>query len=108
MELIPSTPPLEGVLILEKRREPKGNKKEANLEESSFRQLDFTPLVTKEAKEPPKPTKSSEIIEDLAEIEKDVLSIAENILKLKRYDADFDIEIDSESELQKYPILEKL
>ena len=37
-----------------------------------------------------------------------MLSIAENILKLKRYDADFDIEVDSESELQKFPIIEKL
>ena len=95
-------------MSLEKRREPKGNKKEPKLEESSFRHLDFTPLDTKKAKEPPKPNKPSEIIEDLTEIEKDVLSIAENILKLKRYDADFDIEIDSELELQKYPILEKL
>ena len=96
-------------MSLEKRREPGGNKKEvADLEESSFRHLDFTPLVIKKPKEPPKPTKPSEIIEDLTEIEKDVLLIAENILKLKRYDSDFDIDIDSESELQKYPILEKL
>ncbi|MHA1455929.1 MAG: hypothetical protein ACTSR5_08105 [Promethearchaeota archaeon] len=95
-------------MSLEKRRKTRGNKEEANLEESSFRQLDFTPLVTKEAKEPPKPTKPSKIIENLTEIEKDVLSVAENILKLKRYDADFDIKGVSESELQKFPILEKL
>jgi len=95
-------------MSLEKRREPRGNKKEADLKDSSFRQLDFTPLVIKKAEELPESTKPLEIIEDLTEIEKDVLTIAENILKLKRYDADFDIEVDSETELQKYPIIEKL
>ncbi len=95
-------------MSLEKRREPRGNKEEVKLEESSFRQLDFTPLVSKKTEEHPKPPKPLEIVEDLTEIEKDVLTIAENILKLKRYDADFDIEVDTESELQKYPILEKL
>ncbi|MHA1671141.1 MAG: winged helix-turn-helix transcriptional regulator [Promethearchaeota archaeon] len=97
-------------MSLEKRRETKRNKEESNLEESSFRQLDFTPLVAQKIKEPQKSTKplKKEIIMDLAEIEKDVLLIAENILKLKRYDADFDIEVGSESELQKFPILEKL
>ena len=95
-------------MSLEKRREPRGNKKETDLEDSSFRQLDFTPLVIKKPKESSKPAKPSEITEDLAEIEKDVLSIAEDILKLKRYDADFDIDIDTELELQKFPILEKL
>lgn len=95
-------------MSLEKRREPRGNKRETELEESSFRQLDFTPLVVKKPKKTKKPAKPSEIIEDLSEIEKDVLSIAEDILKLKRYDADFDMDIDTESELQKFPILEKL
>jgi len=95
-------------MSLEKKREPRGNKKEADLEDSSFRQLDFTPLIIKKTEETSKPTEELEIIEDLTEIEKDVLKIAEDILKLKRYDADFDLEVDSETELQKFPIIEKL
>ena len=44
--------------------------------------------------------------EELSEIEKDVLEIAKDILKLKRYDAEFSV--DSEAEIQKNPIIEKL
>jgi len=36
------------------------------------------------------------------------LNIAKDILKLKRYDADFEIDVSSEEELQKFPIIEKL
>lgn len=89
-------------MSLEKRREPKGTNEEELLEESSFRRSDFTPLELKEEKEIVKPP----IIEELTEIEKDVLKIAKQILKLKRYDAEFEIE--SETQIQKYPIIEKL
>ncbi|MFX0042614.1 MAG: winged helix-turn-helix transcriptional regulator [Candidatus Hodarchaeota archaeon] len=89
-------------MSLEKRRETKETKEENNLEESSFRRSDFTPLEVKEVKEIMKVP----ISEDLTEIEKDILVIAKEILKLKRYDAEFEIE--SETQIQKYPIIEKL
>ena len=91
-------------MSLEKQKEPKENKSKKMLEESSFRKNDFTPLEIREQEEP----QIQEVIEELTEIEKDVLNIAEDILKLKRYDADFDLEVESEAELQKYPIIEKL
>ncbi|MFX1552570.1 MAG: winged helix-turn-helix transcriptional regulator [Promethearchaeota archaeon] len=92
-------------MSLERKREPKGNKEEKNLQESSFRRLDFRPLQEVEEIEE-KERKKPEIIEELNEIEKDVLEIAKEILKLKRYDAEFEIE--SEIQIQKYPIIEKL
>jgi ribosomal protein S25 len=91
-------------MSLERRKEPKENENKKMLEESSFRKVDFTPLEIKEYMEP----EVEEIAEELSEIEIDVLDIAEEILKLKRYDADFDLEIETEAELQKYPIIEKL
>jgi len=91
-------------MSLERRKEPKENENKKMLEESSFRKVDFTPLEIKEYVEP----EVEEIAEELSEIETDVLDIAEEILKLKRYDADFDLEIETEAELQKYPIIEKL
>ena len=91
-------------MSLEKQKEPKKDKSKKTLEESSFRKNDFTPLEIREQEEP----QIQEVIEELTEIEKDVLNIAEDILKLKRYDADFDLEVESEAELQKYPIIEKL
>ena len=94
-------------MSLERRREPKENENKELLEESSFRKNDFTPLEIKGYIEPEEP-EVQEIIEELTEIETDVLNIAEEILKLKRYDADFDLEIETEAELQKYPIIEKL
>ena len=94
-------------MSLERRREPKENENKELLEESSFRKKDFTPLEIKGYIEPKEP-EVQEIIEELTEIETDVLNIAEEILKLKRYDADFDLEIETEAELQKYPIIEKL
>ncbi|MBA7684060.1 hypothetical protein ES703_92449 [subsurface metagenome] len=92
-------------MSMEKRREPRGNKERETLRDSSFRRLDFKPLqetieVEKED------LKTEEIVEELSEIEKDVLDIAKEILKLKRYDTEF--EIISESQIQKYPIIEKL
>ncbi len=147
-------------MSLEKRREIKEPKEKKNLEESSFRRDDFTPLEEKidviEKKEiqklvevkkvleekvkekrldeiqkiedavdrsSPESSKSSIIIEDsveeadeeyfdlsiseeLTEVELDVLEIAKEILKLKRYDSEFEIE--SEAQIQKYPIIEKL
>ena len=89
-------------MSLEKRRETNGTNEEDLLEDSSFRRSDFTPLELKEEKEILK----APISEDLTEIEKDILEIAKEILKLKRYDAEFEIE--SENQIQKYPIIEKL
>jgi len=93
-------------MSLQKRRETKENKIEKELEGSSFRRLDFTPLQDPRLKKKVKAKDTT--IEDLTEIEKDVLDIAQDILKLKRYDADFDIDVSSEAELQKFPIIEKL
>lgn len=97
-------------MSLEKRRDTKETEKKKILEDSSFRQTDFTPLQEKQKinekgiiKEDYK-TISKE--KELTEIEKDVLNIAKEILKLKRYDAEFEIE--SKAQIQKYPIIEKL
>ena len=95
-------------MSLEKKRKTKENKVEKELEGSSFRRLDFTPLQKRDIKKKKQVKDKDTTIEDLTEIEKDVLSIAQNILKLKRYDADFDIDVSSEAELQKFPIIEKL
>ncbi|MFX1366386.1 MAG: winged helix-turn-helix transcriptional regulator [Promethearchaeota archaeon] len=92
-------------MSMEKRREPREDKKKETLRDSSFRRTDFTPLQqTVEVEE--KVSKKEEIVEELTEIEKEVLDIATEILKLKRYDTEFEIE--SESQIQKYPIIEKL
>ncbi len=93
-------------MSLERRREPRGNKENENLQESSFRRLDFKPLGEKKKKKLGKEVIKEEIVEELSEIEKDVLKIAKDILKLKRYDTEF--EIVSEAQIQKYPIIEKL
>ncbi|MFW9972307.1 MAG: hypothetical protein ACFFDF_19130, partial [Candidatus Odinarchaeota archaeon] len=93
-------------MSLEKRREPKEDKEKEKLEESSFRRTDFKPLgQTVEIKLEPEVIKE-EIVEELSEIEKDVLEIAEEILKLKRFDTEF--EVTSKAQIQKYPIIEKL
>ncbi len=101
-------------MSLEKRREPKGTKKEKNLENSAFRQTDFTPLgqktVVKEKKEKVEEIEEYtdvNIVDDLTAIELDVLDVAKEVLKLKRYDAEFEIEEEREK-IQKYPIIEKL
>jgi len=94
-------------MSLEKRRETKGKRNETELEESSFRRGDFTPLGEREKKEVEK-IDITPLVVELTEIEKDVLEIANDILKLKRYDAEFDLEVESEAELQKFPIIEKL
>jgi len=91
-------------MSLERRREDRKPKGKENLEDSSFRRLDFSPLEEEKEVKEKKPNVSS--FEELPEIEKDVLDIAKDILKLKRYDADFEIE--SESQIQKFPIIEKL
>ena len=92
-------------MSLERRREVKKPKEKEDLKDSSFRRLDFNPL--QEGEDVEEKTQMEEaIIEELTEIEKDVLDIAKSILKLKRYDAEFEIE--SESQIQKYPIIEKL
>jgi len=89
-------------MSLERRREPKRSKEKEDLQDSSFRRLDFKPLQEVETKE----EQQEEIVDELNEIEKDVLDIATDILKLKRYETEFEIE--SESQIQKYPIIEKL
>ena len=95
----------------EKRREKKKEEERKSLEESPFRRTDFEPLEKindiKRTKAPVeiKPIKAV-IDEELTEIENDVLEIAKDILKLKRYDAEFEVE--SEAHIQKYPIIEKL
>jgi len=92
-------------MSLERRREIKKPKEKEKLKESSFRRLDFNPL--QEVKElEKKKIEAEQIVEELTEIEKDVLDIAKTILKLKRYDSEFEVE--SESLIQKYPIIEKL
>ena len=100
-------------MSLEKRRDTREVKKEKVLEASSFRKGDFTPLQKiKEKKEKiakvpdEKIDEKIEVIDELTEIEKDVLEVAKSVLKLKRYVAEFEIE--SESQIQKFPIIEKL
>lgn len=95
-------------MSLEKRRETGENRKMKELEASSFRRLNFAPLQEVKTGKKPKIAEKGKLIEELTEVEKDVLEIAKIILKLKRYDADFDIEVASEAELQKFPIIEKL
>ncbi|MBY9011835.1 MAG: winged helix-turn-helix transcriptional regulator [Candidatus Lokiarchaeota archaeon] len=95
-------------MSLEKRRETKENKVEKELEGSSFRRLDFTPLQDTKIKKKKQIKEQITPVTELTDIEKDVLNIAQEILKLKRYDADFDIDVSSEAELQKFPIIEKL
>ncbi len=93
-------------MSLEKRRETKDSQGENVLEESQFRRLDFTP-IGKEKKRKEEPEIIEEL-DELTEIERDVLEIAEDILKLKRYDAEFDLDVDTQAEFQKFPIIEKL
>ncbi len=92
-------------MSLERRREVKKPKEKGKLVDSLFRRLDFSPLQELKESEKKKDEKK-QVVEKLTEIEKDVLDIAKNILKLKRYDAKFEIE--SECQIQKYPIIEKL
>lgn len=97
-------------MSLERRREPRRSEEKRDLRDSSFRRLDFRPLhETKEKddiEEIQEKEKKAKVIEELTEIEKNVLEIAKEILKLKRYDSKFEIE--SESQIQKFPIIEKL
>jgi len=95
-------------MSLEKRRESKEKPREKELEVSSFRRADFTPLQDVKIKKRELQIEPEPLIEELTEIEVDVLNIAKDILKLKRYDADFEIDVSSEAELQKFPIIEKL
>jgi len=95
-------------MSLEKRRESKEKQREKELEVSSFRRADFTPLQDVKIKKRELQIEPEPLIEELTEIEVDVLNIAKDILKLKRYDANFEIDVSSEAELQKFPIIEKL
>ncbi len=95
-------------MSLEKKRESKEKQREKELEVSSFRRADFTPLQDVKIEKRELQIVPEPLIDDLTEIEVDVLDIAKHILKLKRYDADFEIDVASEAELQKFPIIEKL
>ena len=94
-------------MSLEKRRESKEKQRKKELEVSSFRRADFTPLQDVKIEKRELQIEPEPLIEELTEIEVDVLNIAKDILKLKRYDSDFEIDV-SEAELQKFPIIEKL
>ncbi|MFX1278543.1 MAG: winged helix-turn-helix transcriptional regulator [Promethearchaeota archaeon] len=92
-------------MSLERRREVKKPNEKDVLEDSSFRRLNFKPLkYGEDIKE--KKVKEKDLVEELTELEKDVLQIAKNILKLKRYEVEFEIE--SMSQIQRFPIIEKL
>ena len=93
-------------MSLEKRRDSKEKNKETLLEESTFRKTDFTPMDLEKKEKVRKSVKEEELTDELSDIEKDILKIAEEILKLKRYDTEFEIE--SESQIQRFPIIEKL
>ena len=95
-------------MSLEKRKGSKEKQKEKELEGSSFRRVDFTPLQEIKTEKGELQIEPESLIEVLTEIEVDVLNIAKDILKLKRYDANFSVDIASEAELQKFPIIEKL
>ncbi len=95
-------------MSLEKRRETKESGEEKNLEESTFRRKDFRPLGEVKELKKEEIIDREALVEELTEIEADVLKVAKNILKLKRYEADFDLDVDTEAELQKFPIIEKL
>jgi len=92
-------------MSLEKRRDLKRVKEKDTLKDSEFRRTDFRPISDMLELEQEELQKEK-IVEELSEIEKDILEIAEDILKLKRYDAEFEIE--SEAQIQKFPIIEKL
>ncbi len=96
-------------MSLERRRDTKEPNKEESLEKSSFRREDFTPLGNKVLvqEEMTLEYEEMDVVEELSEIELDILDIAKEVLKLKRYDIDFEIEADRDK-IQKYPIIEKL
>ncbi len=95
-------------MSLEKKKESEKKEKNTILEESSFREEDFVPLDRgkENAEKEEKTPEEVKIVEGLSEIEKDVLKIAKEVLKLKRYDSEF--EIKSQMQIQKYPIIENL
>jgi DNA-binding transcriptional ArsR family regulator len=95
-------------MSLEKRRETKESENEKDLKESSFRRIDFKPLGEDIQVKYKEVIDTEVLVDELTEIEADVLKVAKNILKLKRYEADFDLDVDTEAELQKFPIIEKL
>ncbi|MFX1274905.1 MAG: winged helix-turn-helix transcriptional regulator [Promethearchaeota archaeon] len=97
-------------MSLERRRDTKEIEEEKSLESSNFRQDDFTPLgqktVLTEAIELEE-YEDVEIVDELNEVEVDVLDVAKEVLKLKRYDAEFEI-VSEKDKIQKFPIIEKL
>ena len=97
-------------MSLERRRDTKEVKKGNDIKNSEFRRDDFTPLgqnVVVQDKTETKEPEDGDIVEKLSEIELDVLDVAKEVLKLKRYDSEFKIELERDK-IQKYPIIEKL
>ncbi|MFO8019165.1 MAG: winged helix-turn-helix transcriptional regulator [Promethearchaeia archaeon] len=108
----------------EKPSEESEEKKEKEpLNESQFRKSDLEPLgseaieksvevgeedIYKASEEEPSAIDAERIKGNLTEIEKEILDIAEDILKLNRYDSSFDLDLNSAAELQHFPIIEKL
>ncbi|MGV9172619.1 MAG: winged helix-turn-helix transcriptional regulator [Promethearchaeia archaeon] len=109
-------------MSLEKEKqtdEPEEEKEKEPLDETVFRKDNFKPLGSEDSENSFKIENIAladieeleeleELEEGLSEIEKDILEIAEEILKLKRYDSDFDLDVKSAAEFQKFPIIEKL
>ncbi len=100
----------EAKMSLERRRETEEIKEKKSMERSSFRHDDFTPLeektlITEEVEK--QQDENVVIFDELNEIETDVLDIAKEVLKLKRYDSEFEI-VSEKDKIQKFPIIEKL
>jgi len=97
-------------MSLERRRDTEELEEKKTLESSTFRYDDFTPLGNKTvlAEEVvSEEYEDVEIVDELNEIEVDVLDVAKEVLKLKRYDAEFEI-VSEKDRIQKFPIIEKL
>jgi len=87
------------------KKEPiKKQKREILLDNDSIKKKQI-PLLSNNNKKK-MTTKSLASIDKLSEIERDVLNIAEEIFKLKKYDTKFSIK--NKSDLEKYPIIGKL
>ena len=91
-------------MSLERRRDPRELENEDNLKKSTFSRDDFTPLgqnITVQEEAKIEEQEDISIVKELSEIEQDVLNVAKEVLKLKRYDAEFEIETEREK-IQKW------
>lgn len=87
-------------MSLEKKRPEKKGEEENDLNRF-IRMNEIHSLKTRRSKE-----RINIKLSELTDIQQEILTIAKKILKLKRYDAEFSIE--SESDILKYPIIEEL